>query len=318
MQNQQWQDYPMGPKLRDFLQAGPGHPDSKAFEPEIKNAFGAQFLAQSKALRPDEEQLTDLLDELLTMDMPHYVLKAIDQHPDIWLRASFRGANIEGIASLLVAELERAKECFYLAQEIMPLEPGPYVNLSQIFQHEGLWEESYEWLKAGLEVDKNHFPSWELVAKYFHQVSAEPLSALRELAEKLDSWVGFSLLLELDPVRDAIKKVEIFSRYYQKGLRSDEFLIDYTAALGMAGDYTKIGPVAWELEQVMQKPVPWKLRIHELQAILAMGEKEAFIKEAKAKIVQKIFPGRIEEELKAMIDEVELELKEEKPAGGCH
>lgn len=307
-----WQAYPMGPSLRRWLGLGEHEYRGKsAGEPsaEDQGRF-ADFLlayAQEQPCR-EESQLIDVMDELLAMNLPLLVLKMADLHTHLWQQQDFRGLMAEAVAAMMTGDLGRAELGFRQAQRLAPEEPAPYVNLVQIMQQDGRWQEAWTWCEAGLDAEGNNFRLWELAAYHFQQSQGEKIEALLSYARQRHSWAGMSLAAERDPLANQQTKVLYLQPFYASGERSHEFLIEYTGALGAAGDYEQIPALIWQAEKMTANTLPWQLLIHQAQAQLAMDQKEAFLKLADKVKGRSDLPTGIQRELLDLMSEVKEEL----------
>ncbi|MFK7825533.1 MAG: hypothetical protein AB8G05_15390 [Oligoflexales bacterium] len=301
-----WNHYPMGPKLRQWL--GISKSEYSGFKTdvvvaELKTDFVDYLLAYMKDHQvTDEKSMVDLMDELLGMDLSILVLKLVDLNLQQWSRRDFRGLYIEGLAAMYCGELSRAELCFFDAHKLHPSEPAPYVNVVQIMHHDKRWEESVAWIKAGLKACPNHFPLWELFYTYLSEAEQDHVAELWARADDLHSWAGKSLVADLDEQSNQQSKASYLEPFYQSGEREATFLVEYTGALGVAGDYDRIPPIVWEAEKSFSN-IPWKLKAHAAQAHLAMDQKEAFRRQADSLLADREFPSQHRQELKDLIKE---------------
>ena len=315
-QLQHFRDYPMGPGIRSWIGLKPEEYSGATGHqvPEVKRAeFSDWMIELAKEREPtDLDELTRLVDELLGMDLPMVGLRLIDFNRSLWSGADFRGLLTEGISSMLASELGRAEDCFRKAQELSPLEPAPYVNLIQILQHDDRWDESELWLKAGFKAEKKHIPLWELYHRHIqvHLDESQIPSKLLELAQELDSWAGMSLFAECSPDSNPKTKANLLEGFYHKGERSEEFLTEFTGAIGVAGEYERIPPLVWQAQK-LSSSVSWQLLLHGAQAHLALDQKSAFIKSGTALLRHPELPPEIKTQLNDMIKEVKQELSED-------
>src|SRR5687768_4261037 len=102
-------DYPMGPKLRAFLGIeSPLYTGDEAQDPEEAHraAFGAHLLgyAQEHPIE-DEATLVDLLDELVTMNLPETVVALADTHTALFPEDDFRAELAVGVAAMMTGDL---------------------------------------------------------------------------------------------------------------------------------------------------------------------------------------------------------------------
>lgn len=270
-------DYPMGPKLRDWLKA-PEPSSTPEPSPESKEAFMDAVLSTASD-RPiqDVDELCLMMDELLSMDMPLLVLKLADYHRHIWQGQVYRGLRAEGVASMLIGEMSRAESAFRAAHDLDPMEPAPYVNLIQILGQDHRFEEAWQWAHGALKVAPNHFPLWESLYALVFETEGEGQVAnkIRELSQTANSWVGTSLFFELVPDQAPQVKAAMLAPFYDRGETSNDFLLEYTGALGAAGDFEQIPLVVWKAEHLDDsRPLSWQLYLHMLQAYLSMENLE--------------------------------------------
>lgn len=301
-----WNHYPMGPKLRSWLRID--NKDYRGFNTEVvaaelKRDFVDGLLAYMQENPVSNESLmVDLMDELLGMDLPILVLKLVDFNSELRSGQDFRGLHIEGLAAMYCGELSRAEFCFADAHKLLPSEPAPYVNLVQIMHHDQRWEESEAWVLAGLKACPNHYPLWELFHAYLNETGKDPVREIWSHANDFHSWAGKSLVADLDTQSNQQSKASYLEPFYQSGERDASFLVEYTGALGMAGDYDRIPAIVWEVEKSMSQ-VPWKLKAHAAQAHLAMDQKEAFRTRAKSLLADQEFPSQHKAELENLVKE---------------
>lgn len=307
--------YPMGPTIEAWLKIS-----SKGKKLNFEQLTNKHHDLFSKGVLTRAEQhpiestdtLVNIFDELLAMNLPLLVLQVADKHSDIWLRDDFRGVLIEGLAAMFAGELSRAELCFIEAQSIMPSEPAPYVNIIKIMQHDLRWEESWTWCQAALEAVPNSLKLWELVLSYFQTKNKEQLvQSILTLAKQHNSWAGFSLCADIDELSNQTTKAQYLSSFFTEGERSSEFLIEYTGALGAAGDFDKIPTIIWQAEKESSQKLPWKLRLHAAQAQLAMDHKPEFLKAAKEILNDQSIPENLSKELATLYKEIEGEIEAE-------
>ena len=278
MIDKKWYQYPMGPVLRHVLEieeseyqgeksARPSEEQKEAFEAALKPALQSVF-----PLSYDE--LTELIDELTSMGMPSLTLFLCDHHRDYDLSKDFKALLNLGAAAMLEAEFDDAIDLMKKAHEVEPKELAPYVNLAKILLHTYEDEEADRWAQAGLALDGNHRELWEVVAKV-SVLKGDRESAhkhLIALARKIGSFAGLSLAGEI--VSDPLLKAELLEERYQEGSREGLFLVEYTAALGEAGQFQKIPMVLWEAENMphFSGAIPWQLYLHVIQAYLSLED----------------------------------------------
>lgn len=276
-----WAHYPMGPKLTTWLSIGQpaielSDKDREGFTAFVIN-YGAEHAVKS------EDYLIDLVDELVTMDLPLAALKLIDMNSDVWTRADFRGVLAEGIAAMITGEFPRAELCFSAAQETAPDEPAPYSNMAEILLIDQRLDEARQWIQSGLQAANNHYRLWELFLSLSRIEARDEHSLATSVfakAKELNSWAGTSLAAEIDPEANPNTKVTLLEPFYNAGEREDEFLIEFTGALGAAGEMEKIPQIVWSAERISGRELSWRLYIHCAQSYLAMGKHSDFLKTA--------------------------------------
>lgn len=179
---------------------------------------------------------------------------------------------------MLGGDLELAERCFIRAQELIPDESAPYVNLAQIYFHQHRDQECREWLEAGLRADLNNTRIWELLASVELAADQTPQrqnscgKRLLAKAESESSWAGISLACDMMAPEEPHIKLGLLENLYHQGLRDHRFLVELTAVMGAAGQFNKISPVIWQAEKLASSPLPWQVLLHGAQAQLALGQ----------------------------------------------
>ncbi len=298
-------NYPMGPRLREWFSIDDheylGRQNPHPTEEQRQNFLECLFLQMEQHRLEDEEALVTIMDELVSMKLPIAVLKIADVHSKLWTQGDFRGLLAEGVSSMLVGELDRAETCFVHAQEMLPLEPAPYVNMIQILLHENRMEECKQWVSSGVKACPNYFGLWELAYEYCslaYESRGSAVLAFEKLGKDTGSWAFWSCYVDIVFEKDPAKRVEFLRSFYAKGERSSEFLLEYTGALGQAGDFEMIPPIVWEAEKICGTQLPWQLWVHCLQS-LSMTDLNTFTKTLDH--VKNKLPKEEFENLKAMI-----------------
>ncbi len=285
-----WHQYPMGPKVQAFLELSASDYQGaqiKAPSEEVKKSFDTFFLTWiSSHTCANEDSLIDLMDELIAMDKAHLALILHEKNKSIFTDQDFRGVLSLGIASMLCHDLDAAEEYFLSAQNINTAEPAPYVNLSQIAMHKNQYDYAEDICLQGLKIDKNNLNLWQIYAEIAHAMRTENIHLfIREKAEKLSSWAGYSLAHHLNQNKDNTQLLQDFSSLYAMGERDPSFLIEYTAVLGQEAEYEKLLLVVRNTEKNAEKNTPYQFFIHGSQAALQLGNKEQFfslLKKAEA------------------------------------
>lgn len=268
--------YPMGPKTRSFLaisdtdyRGGDAPMDSA----EHRTRF-SEYVMDILSQRPQtsEDELTDLIDELVAMDLPHLVLAVAAKFPALKTYKDFRCQLSLGVAAMLASDFDLAEETLRAAQEMLPAEPAPYINIVQILIAQSRIDEALVWCESGLEQEPNNHALWELMAHLRQIADGEAFpEMIMRLANQFNSWAGLSLAASLSSSGDRYLKVNLLDKLYAQGERDQQFLIEYTAALGIAGDMEKIPQVIWLAEtSTGGQPLNWQLYLHAAQACLAM------------------------------------------------
>ncbi len=308
--NGQWKSYPMGPKVKEWLEVSHSQyrgDQAKDIPADLREAFSEKVLTHMNEKPIDnEDMLIDIMDELVSMDLPLLVLKCADTFDHLWNRFDFRGLRAEGIAAMLVGESQRAINCFATAQKVSPEEPASYANLAQILMAEGRFEEAKSWLEAGFDADNNHHNLWYLYAQLLSntcEFDSEAARKILTLAKERNSWAGLSLAAEMQEDYNQNTKAIILEGIYNSGERSHDFLIEYTGALGQSEQYDKIPAIVWQAESLTSQDLPWQLTLHKLQAQLAMDQHETFVEHAKKAVLQPGFPAEIKDQLRQFINQ---------------
>jgi tetratricopeptide (TPR) repeat protein len=297
-----WGSIAMGPKLRAFVGIpAETYQGTKDPGPEFPAAL-VEYAVQ-RGIR-DEAELSDLIDELVTMDQPRAALGLAARFPAQVDAGDFRTQLSLGVAGMLAGDHDTAETAFRAAQGVLPDEPAPYVNLVQILMHQERHEEAEIWAEAGLDADRNNTRLWELVARLLSTAFGDYVGAeVERRATKRDAWAGLALAADLTTTGDRYYKLTLLERLYPQGEREPGFLVELTAAYGVAGDYAKIPQVVWQAERLSQKGLPWQLHVHVAQAQVALGKyAEAMHAIAKARRAEHAPEG-----LHAMLDELERE-----------
>jgi tetratricopeptide (TPR) repeat protein len=223
----------------------------------------------------DADHLTDLLEELVGMNVPLLAMKLADAYPHLFPHDDFRANLHLGNAAMLVGDLAKAEIAFMTAQKIVPEEPAPYINLTQIYCHDGALKQAKDWCLAGLDAESDNTRLWELLA-WIEQTAPgssheSTAKAIADHAKTLNSWAGTSLACDLLNAEDPLTKLAALETFWDEGLRDEEFLIEWTAVLGMAGRYDRIPAIVWQAEKAASNQLPWQLMAHLAQSYLGLG-----------------------------------------------
>ena len=274
-----WAHYPMGPNLRaaigiadddyrGFESAAPTAAEADAFEQHVINKLDA-------ARDLDPQVFVDLICELVQMQLPNAALRLYRGQPELQDCENYQLLLAYGSAAMQAQDLQTAETALRDAQSLAPEEPAAYVNLGQIFLFQNRDSECLEWCTAGLDADRNNRELWELIAALFRRNYQMSGDRLRTLADQRRSWTGTSLAAEILAPEDPMLKVQMLEDLHSQGEQSEEFLVEYTAALGMALQYEKIPPVVWQAERLGEgRRIPWQLYTHAAQAQLGLEKEE--------------------------------------------
>ncbi len=290
------QNYPMGPKVRAFFAISDdsyrGEIDP-LYDETYRKQFADYFLSVAGAKSDlSIDILADLIDELTAMDLPEVVLGLVDQHPELLSHPDFRCQLGIGVAAMLMENFELSEDALRSAQEILPAEPAPYINIVQILFAQSRLDEALVWCESGLEAEPNNHSLWELMTRLREVTDGEAYpDMIMRLATRFNSWAGLSLAASLSTSGDRYMKVNLLEKLYAQGERADQFLIEYTAALGVAGDMEKIPQIIW-LEETGKgtESLSWQLYLHAAQAYLAMDRYEEALTYIEKSEKQKYIP----------------------------
>ncbi|NRA64695.1 MAG: hypothetical protein HRU19_09445 [Pseudobacteriovorax sp.] len=275
-----WHDFPMGPSLRRYLGINVNlyRGDSSEKPSEQRLLEFQNYVIEKLNKKPVEtdDELTNLLEESVSMGMGKAAIALTEKHPINNLE-DFRYLLNLGSALMLEDKYDLALDFFIRAQAAEPSEISPYVNTASIYYSKHMDDEAIMWTQAGLRVDPTHQRLWEYLASLFIYRDRELAGEkVKEFATELNSHVGLSLAAQLLSPDDKLLKAELLGIPFDSGTRDDLYLIEYTAALGMAMQYEKIPSILWQLEQVDGKQASWRLLTHVVQAYFGLNkEKEA-------------------------------------------
>jgi Tetratricopeptide repeat len=270
--------FPMGPNMRGWLNISldvyKGHENTSPTAEAVATFSDAVLEHLEDSSPKNMDQLVDLLEELVGMNMPLLAIKLADAYPRLFPEDDFRAQLNLGNAAMMVSDLARAEEAFVVAQKLVPEEPAPYINLTQIYSHDGLDKKAREWCLAGLDTDPDNTRLWELLAWMEQQSCRDPSEApmrLSAIAKERNSWAGMSLACDLINPEDVLTKLAAIETFWDEGCRSLEYLVEFTAVLGMAGRYDRIPSIIWAVEKEATNGLPWQLTLHLAQAYLGLG-----------------------------------------------
>ncbi len=270
----------MGPVTRRYLNIADadyqGDNSPAPSESEL-TFFQEAMISMCEKQKPTSSSVfTELLEEWMNMGLSKAAIILFETYVDEFSADSdFNALQAAGNCYMMESDLDEAIEKLIDAHELEPKEISPLVNIAQIYYAQHNDEKAYEWALAGLRLEPNYSRLWELVASIFMEKTKEGLSdKIKDLAVELNSYAGLSLAAYLANDKDALLRAQYLELAYDNGIRDEEFLVEYTAALGMAQQYEKIPSIIWNLENVEKKAVSWKLWSHVAQAQLAMEQFE--------------------------------------------
>lgn len=271
--------FPMGPHVRAWLGITENqYQGDKNTSPSAEQftAFSERILEHLEEETPNNaEHLVDLLEELVGMNLPLLAVKLSDAYPALFPHNDFRANLHLGNASMLIGDLAKAELAFIAAQKLVPEEPAPYINLVQIYCHDGALDRARKWCMAGLQSESDNTRLWELLGWIEQTTSSgnneSAAIEIARLAKKLNSWAGTSLACDMQNADDPLVKLAALEQFWDEGLRYGEFLIEFTAILGMAGRYDRIPSIIWQAEKSSSQPLPWQLTLHLAQSHLGLG-----------------------------------------------
>jgi tetratricopeptide (TPR) repeat protein len=220
-----------------------------------------------------QELFVDLLEELTSMGLPSVVVSMAEQYPQFAIDSDFRACLALGSSLMMESELDEAVIVMNQAKALAPSELAPYVNLASIAFSQERDADALLLIDGGLGIDPNNIRLWELIASiYLHDQAATAGERLRLKASEVNSFAGLSLAAEILAPNDHLLKAQLLEEAFNSGARDDDFLIEYTAALGLAQQFEEIPQLVYRLEHIEKKQVHWKLYAHAAQAFLALNK----------------------------------------------
>lgn len=307
--------YPMGPSLRQWMGIDDSFYQGHQTE-QPSSTQREQFINHARDLilnapLSDSKDLSEIVDELVSMAEPILALMIIDHHNHLWDEYDFRCCHTEGIAAMFCGELDRAKLSFQNAQRANPKEPAPYTNIAKILLNQAeedkdehsltsAYQEAWQWLETALLYAPDHFPLWDQILLIAPTLGKN----LFTLAEQHHSWVGFCCAFDQAQGQDEEKKIKTLETFFLQGERSEDFIIEWTAALGQSGQYEKVLQVILQAFPQGMSKIPWKIALHQLQAHLGLEHKEAFEKDAKEFLKNPSLPKEVQDHVQELISEL--------------
>lgn len=249
-----------------------------------------------------QETFHDLLSELASLGFHHTTLVCIEHHDHHWQNIGFHQLLFEGASAMICKQFPRALSCLQKAHHLMPTEPAPVINLIKIYLDTSELDQARIWLNAGLKAHPNHVTLWSLYVDLLSELNQNhaDLGALKNKAHELSSWQGHVITQKLkiqyhleqaginpdsspEEPEDQRKiqqittqatqdLAQILDSFYHTEQHNQDFLTEYTAVLGAAGEYEKIPPILWHCRGSSKIPLFWKLEIHGIQAAIALNQ----------------------------------------------
>ncbi|MFW7380348.1 MAG: tetratricopeptide repeat protein [Oligoflexus sp.] len=272
-----WAHYPMGPNIRRYLGiSDEEYQGEHAARPD--DEIAAQFADElrqvlSQHIIQDFHEWVDVLEELTAMGLASTVCFLTEEDYRQQADHDFRALLAIGSAYMLESEDELALRYLQKAHELEAGELAPYVNIASIHYAFERDQDARLWAESGLQVDANHHRLWEILASvHLHENPHAAGEQLKTFAERINSYLGLSLAADLIDPDDALLKAQYLESVFQSDKIDADFLIEYTAALGMAKQFEKIPSVIWKAERISGISIPWKVYAHGAQAYLSQED----------------------------------------------
>jgi hypothetical protein len=157
--------FPMGPALRKYLGVAWSYRGEMASDVtnEAASAFGRALMEwASDHPVTDGAVLVNLLEELVTMDMPAVALALYDAHREVFPAGDFRPVSSSVTLPCSPAVLSLRSRRSLPHKDLVPAETAPYVNMAQLLIRDNRFDEARQWIESGLEIDANHFGLWDM------------------------------------------------------------------------------------------------------------------------------------------------------------
>ena len=206
------------------------------------------------------------------------------------------------VFALSADELDRAEQCFKKAHKLAFAEVAPLTNLGQTMFYKQDWSSAWSYCMQGLEREKNHTPLWKLAYTILEKTTDNPSVNLKKLFRKYNSWKGCSLYIHIENSLSDDEKVDLMNTFYLDGEESDEFLIEYTAVLGVCKKFKDIQKIIWKKTSLNTEQLHWKLAIHQIQAQFELNQVTEFNYNAKKLLQRQDLPQEITSQISSMIN----------------
>jgi tetratricopeptide (TPR) repeat protein len=192
---------------------------------------------------------------------------------------------MQGILCFYEDLFAEAESAFLKAHDLSPEEVAIHVNIAQLFAKQQRKEEAVAWIDAGLQLDANHFQLWE-------QLYLIAPDMVQDLAKKYRSWVGMHLYVSAFHSGRAEILTEVFAELSNYYLKDDDFLIEYSAALGQCNAFDSITNLAWRVEHA-DHSLHWKFAQHVAQAYFETEKLDQGMKYLKKALRHKEIPPSV-------------------------
>ena len=184
------------------------------------------------------------------------------------------------VSELIQAKkLHQAKEYAITALDLAPEEPRIFQLLADLDYSLENDKGAEAWALQGLSVNPNHSYLLEVLASIWLQKGRDfAIQNLQAWGEKHLSFAALGLAAHLAAPDNHHLKLEKLQTLFDKGLREPNFLVEYTATLGLTNQHDRIPQIFYQAK-LTHLYLPWQLFAHVVQAYLAMEN------EAEAKVV---------------------------------
>jgi tetratricopeptide (TPR) repeat protein len=314
----QWLDLPLGTQIRMYLGL-PAETDISTEIPEETRLrefekWMTTFIDSNPVV--SDSELINLMEELCWLRLGNLTIRIHDKNQKFDLSRDFRGLLALGAAAMMENELDLAQSVLSRAQQVEPQELAPYANLAKIYFHLQRDEDALNWALSGLAVDANAFGIWETLSLLYQADDAVTCGErLRALAEKHNSWAGMSLAAQMIDPQDKVLRVQMLEEVFESGVRTESFLIEFTAALGAAGQYDKIPALYWRAAPDLQPTAnSWRLLAHVAQAHLGMSQYAEAKKHFQMVMDEPSLPTHVTDQVRQLLDECDQEMNKEQSA----
>lgn len=269
---QNLREYPCGPALRMYFDWPEIEPSNRNYSEKESKAFAElthAYILSTPVANSDE--LATLIDELYKMGFSEQALLLHNENPKIDISQHFHGLLALGAAALIENDLKLAEGASVAAQALAPKETAPYFNTAMSLERQQNPVEALKWCLAGLELEPNHEPLWQLAISINITSNTLDFKDMWQRAVDLSSWVGIAMLHDSTATFSSAETIKYLSKIYSEGNRTDAFLVDYTARLGQESQFDEILRIIWDFESPVKN---WMLVLHGYQASLALDHSE--------------------------------------------